>query len=138
MAGDGEATLVVEGVTYRFALKTAGLMALQKHFSTADRVAPIGEILARVNEGSIEHIVAFLWASLRKYHPAMTLEQTMALVDDAGLDTLMDGISGVAGSTQPDPRDALELGMTAANPQQAQTRRRGTGASGNSKPVAVA
>lgn len=137
MASDGEATLVIEGRTYTFALKTVGLMALQKHFSTPDRVASIGHILARVNEGSLEHIVAFLWASLRKYHPEMTIDQTMALIDDAGLDTLMDGIAGVAESTQPDPQDAIELGMVATNPHKAQTRRRGTGASGTSQPAAA-
>jgi hypothetical protein len=137
----GEVELTIAGQTYRLALKTKGLMALQQHFSVGDRIGDLDEIFDRANKGSIEHIVAFLWAALRRYHPEVTFDGTADLVDAAG------GVLGLGrlfgelqAASAPDPRDVEELapppGETANPPTAQARRRRGTGAGSISAPDA--
>lgn len=137
----GEFDLVLGGKTYTLTLKTAALMALQKHFSTPDRLADLTDVMQRVEAGSIEHVVAFLWACLRKYHPEITFDQATNLIDEAGgLAELDRYFADVAGSTVPDPKDAKELAaltVKAKRPRKAQVRP-GTGGNGISSHVASA
>lgn len=127
----GEFDLVVNGKTYTLTLKTAGLMALQKHFSTPESVADLTDIFRQVEAGSVEHQVAMLWACLRKYHPEVTFDQAIDWLDDAsGLGAVMALFDDVGASTRPDPRDIDELPKT--RPQKARAQRRGTGESGTS------
>ena len=136
----GEFDLVVNERTYTLTFKTEAVEALQKHFNPPDGVADLEVVLLRVMQGSVEHIVAFLWSCLQKYHPEVTLKATYALIDDAGgLGEVMEHVNAVAETTQPDPRDVQELQAVTGRPRKAQGRRpSGTGANGSSRPAAVA
>lgn len=115
-------------------LKTGGLIALQKRFSVGDRIADVQTILEKAAAGSIEHVTAIMWAAFQKYHPDVTFEQAVNLIDDAGgLDRVSEQLGVLSESTQPDPLDVKEL--SAGNPQRAQARR-GRGARSKSRPSA--
>lgn len=136
----GEFDLVLDGKTYTLTLKTAALMALQKHFSTAEKLADLDAVMQRVEAGSIEHVVAFLWACLRKYHPEISFDQAMNLIDESGgLQELNRHFTDLAGSINPDPKDAKELAALTKpkRPHRAQAKH-GTGGNGTSSHVASA
>lgn len=136
LLGPGEAELKVGENTYRIVLKTAGLAALQKHFSVPGKVADLDDLLSKVNAGSVEHIVVFIWAALLKHHPEFTIETTTDLIDDAG------GVMGLAmqlldvgQGVVPDPVDVKELSEgVKKNPRKARARTpAGTGENSNSR-----
>lgn len=153
----GEVDLVINGTTYTLTLKTAALMALQQHFSTpvdvvekaADGsvalvtkgVADLDVIMARVAAGSIEHVVALLWASMQKFHPDVTFQKAVSLIDDlGGIEALSDAFAEIQKSTVPDPRDTKELEDGKAKSDRPRKARatHGTGESGISKLAASA
>ena len=129
----GEVTLTIGEKAYTMTLKTAGLAALQKRLSPAGKVTPLDKVLLEVNDAinqqSLEHIVIFLWASFRKYHPEITESRVMDLIDEAGgVVGLETKLSEIAQSVQPDKEDLEEL-TRGANPQKAQAKKmRGAGA----------
>lgn len=138
----GEVQLKVGAHTYRLVMKTAGLMRFQKHFSTPQQIADLDDLLSKVNAGSLEHIVPFVWASLLKYQPDFTLEDTFSLIDEAG------GIAGLGAqlltlglSTVPDTADIEELSRGSkkkTNPRKARAARTGTGGNSTSAPEVLA
>lgn len=132
----GEFDVVVNGKTYTLTLKTAALMALQKHFGVID----LDPIFHKVMEGSIEHSVAFLWACLRKYHGEITFDECVNWVDDAsGINTLMAQFGDLADSAHPDPADLAELPKPEKTPRPRKARvTRGTGGNGISRLAASA
>ena len=134
----GEVDLRIGDTTYTLTLKTAGAIALQKHFSPADGPrTPIEQVFESAFAGSIEHFVAVWWASFLKYHPEITFEQAVDLMDDAGgIGAVAAQMEDITQSTQPDPADVKALGRNEHRPQKAQ--RRGTGADSTSTPVAAA
>lgn len=136
--GKGEFDLIVGDRRYVLTLGTAGLRALQNHFTEPGQpAADLGAVMERVMSASIDHIIVFLWACLRKYHPEMTLEAMPNWIDDAGgVFGLMEHIGELADTTAPDPQDVQELGAVKANPRKARAKR-GTGANGSSRPGAV-
>lgn len=137
----GEFDLVLGDKTYTLTLKTAALMALQKHFSTAEQLADLDDVMRRVEAGSIEHVVAFLWACLRKYHPEISFDQATNLIDEAGgLDELHRHFADVSKSVVPDPKDVKELASLTKEPKRPRKARamRGIGGNGTSSHVASA
>jgi hypothetical protein len=136
----GEFEVKVKDKTYTLTLKTAGLMALQQHFSTPDKLADLSEIFQRVMNDSIEHQVAMVWACLRKYHPEVTFTDAVDWIDDAeGLQALTTHIDSLSAASQPDPADLAELstGGGESRPRKARAKR-GTGVNGTSSLAASA
>jgi hypothetical protein len=134
----GEVDLVINGTTYTLTLKTAALMALQKHFSTPEKVADLDQIMERANAGSIEDVVAVLWASMQKFHPDVTFERAVNLIDDlGGIGGLGAAMKEVTASMAPDPADVKELAEVPKSPRKARATR-GTGETGTSKLAASA
>lgn len=135
MAADrtrGEVDFTVGGKTYTLVLKTLGLMSIQQHFSTGDVIVDIDEVMQKAAKGSLEHVVALLWGSFLKYHPDVTLNQVIDMVDDAGgIEAVNLQLSVLGESTKPDAEDIAELKPQTANPPKAQTGRRGTGGRSN-------
>jgi hypothetical protein len=128
----GEVDLVINGTTYTLTLKTAALMAYQKHFSTPEKLADLEWLMTQAQSGSIEHVVALFWASLQKFHPAITFQDAVNLIDDAGgIEKLDASLLEAAQSTMPDKKDADELKEAVARPRKARSTH-GTGGSGSS------
>lgn len=136
----GDVEFVCGGKTYTLTLKTAGLSAIQKRFSKPGQIKKLEDTLLELNAGleaeSIDHIVVLIWASLQKYHPGTTYEQTIDLIDEAGgFAGLEQQLKALGLSMTPDPADLAELQRGAKkNPQQAQAKRRkrGNGATSTS------
>lgn len=138
----GEFDITIKGTTYTLSLKTAALIALQNHFSTADTVANLDDILSKMEAKSLGHLVAGFWAALLKYHPGISYEQAVALLDDCDdWARLAIVFAALIRANRPDPLDVAEIPPQEikSRPSMARAnRRRGTGASGTSKPVASA
>lgn len=129
----GEYELTVNGTTYTLVLKTAGLIALQNRFSTPEKLASLDDLFQAAREGSIEHRVAFMWAALRKYHPDVTFEQTMDLIDDSDeAATFMAAFAAVLRTATPDPADVEELKEAGTDRPRKARVKRGTGEIGSS------
>lgn len=133
----GEFDLTINGTTYTLTLKTAALMALQKHFSTPEITADLGDILQRIQARSLEHLVAGLWVAMLKYQPEMTFADTVNLLDDCDdWDQISAVFALLMSTTQPDTKDVAELQAT-ARPRKARAKR-GTGGNGTSRLAASA
>lgn len=130
----GEVEFVVGDERFTLTLKTGGLIALQKRFSVGDRIADVQAILEKAAAGSIEHVTAIMWAAFQKYHPDVTFERAVDLIDEAGgLDRVSQQLGVLSESTQPDPADVKELAEE--NPRTAQAKR-GPGGRSRSRPSA--
>lgn len=133
----GEVELTIGDRVYVLTLKTRGLIALQKHFSTPDKRADLADIFVEAESGSLEHGIAIVWAAFLKYHPDVTFDQAVDLIDEAGsLLAISEQIAQLSQSMVPDQEDVQALGDDVKRPLKAQ--RRGTGARSTSRPVAVA
>jgi hypothetical protein len=132
----GELEVVINGTTYTLVLRTAALIALQKHFSTPDKVADMEEILRCMEARSFEHLVAGFWASLQKYHAGVTYEEAVNLLDDCNdWERISELFSALIAANRPDVKDVKEL--QSERPLKARTRRvNGTGESITSPPAA--
>lgn len=120
--GPGEVEFVVGDQRFILAMKTRGLMALQKHFNKGDAIADVQDIFDRARSGSIEHVTAVFWAAFQKYHPEVTFDQALEFVDaSGGLDAVAAQLHELNDSTQPDPADIKELAPE--NPPTAQAMR---------------
>jgi hypothetical protein len=133
----GEVALTVGDVTYTLTLKTAGLSALQKRLSPPGQIKSIVDVLIEVESAiqkqSVEHVVVFLWAALRKHHASITEQQTVELIDDlGGLAGLGVKLAELQSVTQPDPADVEELTKDANPPKAQTTKKRGAGAASSS------
>lgn len=134
----GEIDIVISGKTYTLAMKTAALIALQKHFSTPDQLADMEDVLKRLREKSLEHLVAGIWAGLQKYHPEISFTDTCNLLDECDdWEKVRFVFSSLMAFAMPDPADLRELQGTAKRPRRARAMR-GTGENGISKVAASA
>ena len=128
----GELEVKIGDKTYTLVLRTAALIALQKHFSTAERVADMGEILTKMEARSMEHLVAGFWAALQKYHAGITYEEAVTLLDDCeDWEKIAVLFSALVAANRPDAQDVKEV--TEANPTKARARIRGIGGRRTSK-----
>lgn len=127
----GEVEFVVGDRRFVLAMKTRALMALQKHFRAGDRIVEVQKLFEAAEGGSVEHLAAIIWASFQKYHPEVTFDQALNLIDEAGgLEQASAQLQALHESTTPDPEDVREL--SEGNPLKAQTRA-GRGARSRSK-----
>lgn len=124
----GEIALHVGGRLYTLALKTPGLIRFQKYFSSSGQLAKLEDLWQAIMDGSVEHIAVLIWAALRKYHPEVTLEQAIELIDEAGgITGLHDQLLELGKSATGAPEDLEALGVN-DRPRKAQIgRRRGIG-----------
>lgn len=115
-----------------------GLAAALNGTVGSPTVAPIPEILDEVMKGRVKYVRSFLWAGLRRFHAALTLEDVSDMLDESDEQEIKRLLRDLNLTTAPDPKDVKELNEgTRRNPLKAQTRRtRGTGASSTSKPAA--
>ena len=121
--------LEANGQTYQTVLDTEAMVALESLVSTRDQYLTTREVIALMLRGSVYHTQAFVWASLRRHHPAITMEQTAALIDSlGGIEGYYERVGGkVVDTTQPDPEDV--------DPQQQASPGRGIGAPATSMPA---
>lgn len=124
---NGEISMEIDGTTYTLVLNTSVMAALEDHFSTPEKDVTWDEIWTRVLRGSVKTVRALIWGMLRPHHPTITLEQTGALIDQAGgFAGLTDIIAQAGQDSTPDPKDVKDLGVP-KRPRTAQRTRRGTG-----------
>lgn len=116
----GEVILDVGGKAYTLILDIQGICALEDLFSTPDREVSFHEVLARVQRNSVRHIRGIVWASLRRHHASMSLEDAGDLIQQAGgLAGFSKKLEAIAKSTQPDQEDVAVL-KKKGRPQKAQ------------------
>lgn len=133
----GEIDIQVDGTTYRLIMDINALIELEDLYSTPEKEVRFAELIPHLMRGSLRHIRAAVWASLRAHHPEMTVEDAGRLIQAAG------GLAGFAqhlkqlmNTTGPDARDATELSGGARRPRKAQAGKRGTGEN-SSSPLAA-
>jgi hypothetical protein len=69
--------------------------------------------------------VVFLWAALQKYHPGMTENDAINLIDDAGgIPGMEAAFSELSVSLSPDQEDVKEMAPKAGNPPRARASRK--------------
>lgn len=134
-----EFDLVVNDTKYRLTFKSEAMATLQKYFNPPDGIVDIEKLLQRISVGSVEHIAVFFWSTFQKHHDDVTLKMAYGLIDDAGgLGAVMEHLTAIAETMQPDPRDVQEMQAATGRPRKARGMRSGTGANGSSRPAAVA
>ena len=99
--------------------------------STTLRPVTFADVLIQSKKGSTRAMRAVFWASLRKFHPKVTLEQAGDLMDQAdGNVSFAEKLAALAFAAMPADDDVKALGLKggAENPPTAQRgRRAGTG-----------
>lgn len=129
----GEVDLTINDTTYTVTVKTQALMAWQRYFETKDERPTIDTLFKALAGGSIEHAAALFWASFRKYHPEITFEKAVGLMDEmGGLPMAQEIMAAFSDANTPDPADVKEMEDGATRPQEAQP---GTGESLSSTPI---
>ena len=91
------------------------------------------DLLAEVMRGRLKYAQVLLWASLRKYHPDVTLEKIADLMDEASQDEVQTLLVQLGMSTVPNVEDVKEL-KEGATSRPRRARKTGTGANSTSKP----
>lgn len=124
----GEVDVSLAGRPFTLVFRTNEIVALETLLSTPTTRVRLPEVIYEMAMGSITHIRAFLWASMRKFHKDMTLEAVGELIDDVGGgEKVLEVIGEVKASLYPDPQDVEKVGR----PQKPR-RTRGTGAASTS------
>ncbi len=123
----GEVSIEINGTTYTMAPSINATIEVELMFSKVEgRKVYWREILEQLNAGSMEHKRAVFWATLRKHHPSVTLEQAGDLSD--ALDAQLGANAALLEAVQtsaPDPADVEEL--NAHRPRKAQPRKKESG-----------
>lgn len=117
----GEFEFEVEGKKYRMKLTLDAIAQLEDYYEQKyRRPIPFGQILARVQSGSIGAMRAVIWASLQCHHPDLTVKQTGELIDQAGgILAFAAQIGKLIGTAQPDVEDVQAAGGMPPNPRKA-------------------
>ena len=132
----GEVDLTINDTTYTLVVKTQALMAWQRYFETKDGRPPVDVLFKALAGGSIEHAVALFWASFRRYHPDVTFDKAVSLMDDlGGLPAAQEVMAAFSEANSPDPEDVKELEVGLTRPPTGQD---GTGGPSSSTPVGAA
>lgn len=136
----GEIGIEIGGRIYTLVIGVNEMVALEEHFSRNGKDVVFGDILKRVNAGSMKHQRAFIWASLLRHHPDLTVEQVGDLIEAAGgILAFASQLMQLTGATMPDEKDVEALGgAKTGRPQRAQARADGTGTASTVTPAASA
>lgn len=126
----GEFQIVIGGQTYVLAMAFNGLIDLQQLFAKDGAMPTIASILLRAQHGDLEAVRAVFWATLRRHHPDITVQQAGDLIQDAGGVGSVDSmIVNAVDAASPDKRDLAAVGGAEGNPPKAARKRpRGIGA----------
>lgn len=129
----GEFECALSGKVYRFRFGTDALAEMQELLSPPGEVLDIDTMLRDVLRRRVKYIKAFLWASLRCYHPEVSLSDMADLLDNSEPSEIEALVAELGLTAVPDKKD-LEALTDGQRPQKAQAtkRRRGTGASSTS------
>jgi hypothetical protein len=124
----GEFGIVIGDKPYVLCMTFNGLIDLQNLFAKDGAMPSIESILLRAQRGELVAVRGVFWATLRRHHPELTVEQAGELIHEAGGAGAVDALLQNAGATSaPDPRDLAAVGGAAARPPKGR-RARGTGA----------
>jgi len=124
----GEFGIVIGAQSYVLCMTFNGLIDLQNLFAKDGAIPTIESILKRATNGELEAVRGVFWATLRRHHPNVTVEQAGELIHEAGGAGAVDAMlqhTGVASA--PDPRDVEAVGGAATRPPKAR-KPRGIGA----------
>ena len=108
--------------TLRYSVKA--LAALQDHWGLQS-FAEVGERLSSIGTGmNADDLVGILWAGLRTHHPDIDKEAVLDLIDDAGMDGLVDAMTAAITGGLPSAESGEGQGTSEARPR---TKPRKTG-----------
>ncbi len=128
----GEVAVTVGGKEYTLVLKLNEMVALETVLSTPDQRVRMPEVWQEVMQDNQTYCRAVIWASLRKHHKGMTLEQVGELIDQAdnGVSDFIIPLLVLKASMLPDVED--QKTMAATDSPQTPHQNRGTGAAATS------
>lgn len=109
----GEVSLEVGGKEYTLRLSANAQCDLEELLSTDDKPVNFQVFMARlIRYERNTDVRAFLWATLREFHPQMSLKDAGTLLHDVGgVYGLGDKLQQIVKSSQPDPEDIKTLGL---------------------------
>lgn len=113
-----ETTLTIDGQVYRLLLDINAQVSLEERLSTPERAVTFQAIAELALKGSATHARWLFWASLQRYHSAITVEQAGDLMSAADSDK---ALGEALEQTAPDSADVKDLGVKRRRPQKAQT-----------------
>lgn len=121
----GEFGIEIGGRPYVLAMDFNGFIDLQGLFTKGDVVPSVDSLMDRAQKGDLAVMRGVFWATLRRHHPEITVQQAGDLINEAGgLAKVNALIDGAALAAAPDKRDVAALGGADTRPPKA---RRGTG-----------
>ena len=103
----GEAHIDINGDTYTLALDLNALCELQEALNPRDPDSvELDGLMKQLGKMNPRYVRAFVWATLRRHHPEITLKGASDLVTEAGgIATFIEQMGTLLQSTQPDARD---------------------------------
>jgi len=126
----GEVPIVIGGQTYVCVMTFNGLIDLQNELAKGGALPTVESIMTRCENGELEAVRGVFWATLRRHHPQITIEQAGDLIQELGGQAAVDSLLQKTGKASgPDPRDLVALGG-GTRPRKA-AKPRGTGAALN-------
>ncbi len=127
----GEISFDVGDKTYTMKIDANALAEMEAALSTDTRSMTWQQALTLVERGQVLAIRALLWASLRRYHRGITIEQAGDLVQQMGSSGVNKQLEAAVKAAMPTAEDRED-----GNPRQA--RRSGRGGRSSSEPGASA
>jgi len=118
----GELDIDIAGKTYRLALDLNALCEFQDLVYPNDPDFDMGDTIARIGKGNFILSRALFWATLRRYHPEMTIRDVSDLVSGYGYKPWMDLLPKLLDFMNPDAidRGVLREAPDTAGPPHAQ------------------
>lgn len=110
----GELDMEVDGRTYRLALDLNALCEFQELIYPNDPDFDMQEVIRRIQKTNFVLSRALLWATLRKYHPEITLLDVSPLVTSYGYQPFMLLVPKLLEFLYP---DAVDRGVLKAAPE---------------------
>lgn len=110
----GELDIEVDGKTYRLALDLNALCEFQELMYPNDPDFDMQEVIGRIQKTNFILSRALLWATLRKYHPEMSIKDVSPLVSGYGYQPWMMLVPKLLAFLNP---DAVDRGVLKAAPE---------------------
>ena len=134
----GEVSLTIGETTYTMVMNFRAKVAAQVKAREVGLNLTWDQIVSAIGLGDAECFQIFIWASLRKHHPSMKLDDILDFIDAAGGEQGLErALKATYESMTPDPRDVKALGVETRRPRKARAVN-GTGENLSSRPVVSA
>lgn len=91
--------LTLAGQTFTIRVGVKAWLALQDKWDLDEEAAR-----NRVKTGKLRDLPAIIWAVLRSHHPQVSEEDVLTLLDDAGVDGIVDGVQKLLRDSDPPPQ----------------------------------